>query len=128
MKIPKDLFYTKTHEWVKDLGNGKARVGVTDHAQDKMGDVVYVELPAEGDSFAAGDELAVIETQKATAEVYAPMAGTVFAVNGEAVEQPERINEACYETWLVELTDAAFTGLLTAGEYEAFLKSGEERE
>ena len=124
MKIPSELQYTKTHEWVQIKGDGTVRVGITDHAQQQMGDIVFVELPLEGDVFAAGEEMAVLETQKAASEVYAPVAGVVTAVNEEAADKPELINEDCYGAWLVEL-QADAQGLMSAAEYTEFLKSEE---
>lgn len=124
MNIPSELQYTKTHEWVQVRGDGTVRIGITDHAQQQMGDIVFVELPLEGDTFAAGDEMAVLETQKAASEVYAPVSGEVTAVNEGAAEKPELINEDCYGAWLVEL-QADARGLMSAAEYAEFLKSEE---
>lgn len=124
MNIPGDLLYTKSHEWVRVKGDGTLRIGITDFAQQQLGDIVFVELPLEGDTFSAGDEMAVIETQKAASEVYAPVSGEVTAVNEEAAEKPEMINDDCYGAWLVEMKADA-QGLLSAGEYEQFLKSEE---
>lgn len=124
MNIPNELQYTKTHEWVKVLGDGTLRIGITDHAQQQMGDIVFVDLPIEGDTFAAGEEMAVLETQKAASEVYAPVSGEVTAVNEEAAEKPELINEDCYSAWLVELQGEA-KALLSAAQYKEFLKSEE---
>ena len=124
MKIPSELQYTKTHEWVRVKGDGTVRIGITDHAQQQMGDIVFVELPFEGDSFAEGDEMAVLETQKAASEVYAPVAGEVTAVNEAVADKPELVNEDCYGAWLVEL-QADAQGLLSAAEYEEFLKNEE---
>ncbi len=124
MNIPGELLYTKSHEWVRVKGDGTLRIGITDYAQNQMGDIVFVELPLEGDTFSAGEEMAVIETQKAASEVYAPVSGEVTAVNEEAAEKPEMINEDCYRAWLVEM-EAEAQGLLSAAEYEQFLKSEE---
>ncbi len=124
MNIPNELQYTKTHEWVKVQDDGTLRIGVTDHAQEQMGDIVFVDLPIEGDTFAQGEEMAVLETQKAASEVYAPVSGEVTAVNEEAAEKPEMINEDCYNAWLVELQGEA-KGLMSAAQYKEFLKSEE---
>lgn len=124
MNIPSELLYTKSHEWVRVKGGGTLTIGITDFAQNQMGDIVFVELPIEGDTFAAGEELAVIETQKAASEVYAPVSGEVTAVNEGIAQKPERINEDCYGAWLVEMRADA-QGLMSAAEYEAFLKSEE---
>lgn len=124
MNIPNELQYTKTHEWVKVQDDGTLLIGITDHAQGQMGDIVFVDLPIEGDTFAQGEEMAVLETQKAASEVYAPVSGEVTAVNEEAAEKPEMINEDCYSAWLVELQGEA-KGLLSAAQYREFLKSEE---
>jgi glycine cleavage system H protein len=124
MNIPSELMYTKTHEWVQVQGDGTLRIGITDHAQKELGEIVFVDLPLEGDTFDAGDEMAVLETQKAASEVYAPVAGEVLAVNEDIVEKPELINVACYNAWLVEI-QGTVNGLLSARQYEEFLKSEE---
>ncbi len=124
MNIPNELLYTKSHEWVRVKGDGTLRIGITDFAQKQMGDIVFVELPLVGDTFAAGDELAVIETQKAASEVYAPVSGEVTAVNEGVIEKPELVNDDCYGAWLVEM-NAEAQGLMSAAQYEEFLKSEE---
>ena len=124
MNIPNELQYTKTHEWVKVQDDGTLLIGITEHAQEQMGDIVFVDLPIEGDTFAQGDEMAVLETQKAASEVYAPVSGEVTAVNEEAAEKPEMINEDCYNAWLVALQGEA-KGLMSAAQYKEFLKSEE---
>lgn len=122
MNIPKELQYTKTHEWVRIIDAQTVRVGVTDYAQKEMGDIVYIDMPLVGDTFAVDEELAVLETQKAAAEVYAPVAGGVLAVNDAVSDKPELINDACYDAWLVEMSGAP-QALLSAAQYEEFLKS-----
>ena len=124
MNIPNELQYTKTHEWVKVQDDGTLLIGITEHAQEQMGDIVFVDLPIEGDTFAQGDEMAVLETQKAASEVYAPVSGEVTAVNEAAAEKPEMINEDCYNAWLVALQGEA-KGLMSAAQYKEFLKSEE---
>lgn len=126
MNIPSELLYTKTHEWVLEKSDGTYRIGITDFAQKEMGDIVFVDLPLVGDHFAEDEEMAVLETQKAASEVYAPITGKVLAVNEEIVDKPELINEACYETWLVEMNGTVGDGLLNADQYEAFVKSEEK--
>ncbi len=123
MSVPQNLKYTKTHEWILEEG-GKAKVGITDHAQEQMGDLVYVELPEVGDSFAAGENFAVVESVKATSDVEAPVGGKVAAVNEALADEPGAVNEDCYGAWFIELEDVSDDGtLLSAAEYEEFLKS-----
>jgi glycine cleavage system H protein len=103
MSIPQDLFYTKTHEWVS-LENGIATIGITDFAQSQLSDLTFVELPEAGTSFGAGDEAAVVESVKAAADVYAPVAGEVVEVNGDLEDSPELINKDAFGAgWLFKL-------------------------
>ena len=125
MAVPTELLYTKSHEWVKKLDNGNALVGITDHAQEAMGDLVFVELPQEDDTFSAGDSFAVVESVKAVSDVYCPIGGTVVAVNSDLEDDPAKINEDCYEAWLAEFKDIDLGDLLTAEEYEKVLAEGE---
>lgn len=123
MNIPNDVCYTKSHEWVKFVEDGSATVGLTDYAQNELGDLVFVNLPMPGDTFAAGDTFADVESVKAVSDVYSPVTGTVAEVNEELADAPQTINEAPYDAWLVrfdEITDQE--DLLTAEEYEAFVK------
>jgi glycine cleavage system H protein len=127
--IPEDLRYTEAHEWVRDLGDGVVRVGITDHAQSQLGDVVFVQLPEVGDTLAAGAAVGEVESTKSVSDIYAPLAGTVVAVNGELQEHPELINSGPYEAgWMLDLRladggsagseallDAAAYGELTGG-------------
>ncbi|NMH98148.1 glycine cleavage system protein GcvH [Pseudonocardia acidicola] len=102
--IPDDLRYTEAHEWVRELGDGVVRIGITDHAQEQLGDVVFVQLPAVGDSFATGDALGEVESTKSVSDIYAPLAGEVVAVNDALENTPELINSGAYEAgWIVEL-------------------------
>jgi glycine cleavage system H protein len=103
MSIPGNLKYTSTHEWVKTETNGTVTVGITHHAQELLGDMVFVENPAVGRQLAAGEECAVVESVKAAADVYAPIAGKVVAVNDELAEAPEKINEDPYAAWLFKI-------------------------
>ncbi|GAA2877066.1 glycine cleavage system protein GcvH [Pseudonocardia halophobica] len=101
---PDDLRYTEAHEWVRVLDGNRVRVGVTDHAQEQLGDVVFVQLPAVGDSFAQGDALGEVESTKSVSDIYAPLAGEVVAVNQALEDSPELINSAAYgDGWIVEL-------------------------
>jgi len=107
-EIPGDLKFMKSHEWIRIEGDGKATVGISDHAQGLLGDLVYVELPAIGDRLEAGNTCAVVESVKAASDVYAPITGTVTAINSALADAPEVINEDAYgEGWLfvVEIED-----------------------
>lgn len=125
MTIPKDLLYSKEHEWLKIEGN-VALIGVTDYAQNAMGDVVFVELPEEGGELDAGDSFGVIESVKAVSDIYAPIAGKVIKINEKLLDSPELINGDPYgEGWIVELEvsgDIESMSLMSAEEYEEFLK------
>ncbi len=126
MATPKDRKYTKEHEWVK-IDSGSAYVGITDHAQSELGDIVYVELPVVGTTLDAGKVLAVVESVKAVSEVFSPLTGEVLSVNTELDKAPELLNQAPYEQHIAVLKaeDAtAAAGLLTAEEYDAFLSEG----
>ncbi|WP_374247835.1 glycine cleavage system protein GcvH [Thermomonas sp.] len=107
-EIPGDLKFLKSHEWVRVEGGGKATIGISDHAQGLLGDLVYVELPNVGDSIEAGNACAVVESVKAASDVYAPVSGKVLEVNAALVDKPETINEDAYgDGWLfvIEITD-----------------------
>jgi len=121
MQIPKDLFYTEEHEWIRRVGDSFVRVGISDYAQDQLGDVVYVELPSEGNSLAKEDLLAEIESTKSVGEIYAPFAGKVKAVNQAVADAPELVNTSPYdEGWLADLElEGEFSedGLLDAEAY-----------
>ncbi|HJD84505.1 glycine cleavage system protein GcvH [Kitasatospora aureofaciens] len=123
--IPADLKYTRDHEWV--LLQGKtARVGITNYAQRQLGDIVFVELPKEKDKFDRGQPFGTVESVKSVSELYAPLSGTVAAVNQDLNEAPEDINGDPYgDGWMIELTLTSadeLKDLLTAAEYEAYLK------
>lgn len=126
MSIPADLKYAKTHEWARLEADGTVTVGITHHAQDLLGDMVFVENPAPGRQLAAGEECAVVESVKAASDVYAPIAGEVVAVN-EAVESaPESINQDPYAAWMFKLKPAnaaELDGLLDAAAYAAHVES-----
>ena len=118
--VPDDLRYLDTHEWVRQ-DDDTATVGVSDFAQDELGDVVFVELPDEGDELTAGEDFGVVESIKAVSDVYAPVSGTVTAVNDDLIDRPELLNEDPYgDGWLLalELTDESeLDGLLSPDEY-----------
>ncbi|HKM00544.1 MAG TPA: glycine cleavage system protein GcvH [Sedimentibacter sp.] len=102
MKLLEDLKYVESHEWVRVEGN-KAYIGITDYAQDKLGDVVYVEVPDVGTVVEAGDQFVVLESVKAASDVYAPISGTVVEVNEELEDNPALINESAFEAWIVAI-------------------------
>jgi glycine cleavage system H protein len=122
MNTPEDLLYTDEHEWIKKLGGSKVRVGITDYAQDQLGDVVYVELPEVGKTVAKDDLMVEIESTKSVGEVYAPFAGTIAGVNVAVSATPELVNTNPYEEgWLVEIDiegEMSEEGLLDAGAYK----------
>lgn len=123
--LPEDLVYTEEHEWVRRGADGICRVGITAFAQDELGEVVFVDFPEVGESFAAGDEVGSIESVKAVAEVYTPLGGEVVAVNGSLEDEPEKVNSDPYgEGWLFELrceSEAELDKLLSAQQYEDFV-------
>ena len=120
MNVPKELLYTKSHEWVKKLDDGSVLVGLSDKAQSDLGDLVFVNLPAVGDSFAAEDTLCDVESVKAVSDVYAPVNGTVTEVNENLLDTPEAINKDPYGTWIAKLTDVSgLEDLLDADAYIA---------
>ena len=122
MTFPEELKYTKTHEWVKFLDDQTALIGITDYAQDQLGDLVFVNLPAEGDAVNAGESFADVESVKAVSDVNSPVSGTVTKVNEELADQPELMNSAPYEAWFAEVGEITGTDeLLSAAEYEAFV-------
>ena len=111
MNTPDDLRYSVEHEWVRTVG-GRVRVGITDYAQDALGDIVYVELPAVGTEVTVGGKLGEVESTKSVSEIYAPVAGTITAVNDALPDAPEQINEDPYgEGWICELELAADGGV-----------------
>lgn len=130
MIIPRELKYTKDHEWTR-MEDGFAVVGITDYAQNKLGSIVFVELPPTGKSFRKGETLLNVDSVKTVAEVYAPLSGGVLEVNESLREQPEKINQDPYgQGWMVKLTiaDSAEWGtLLTPEAYEAFVAEEEEK-
>ena len=118
MNIPEDLQYTKSHEWVRIEGD-TATIGITDHAQDELGDVVFVELPEEGDTFDAGESFGTVESVKAVSDLYTPVGGEVVEVNSTLEDAPEKINDDPYgEGWIVKLRTTDEADLLSPVEYE----------
>ncbi|MFJ7908171.1 glycine cleavage system protein GcvH [Kitasatospora sp. NPDC096204] len=126
--IPTNLKYTDDHEWVETLGKDRARVGITDYAQKQLGDIVFVELPEVGDKLEAGRAFGTVESVKSVSELYAPLSGTVAAVNTDLNDEPESVNSDPYgDGWIIELTPTRadeLKGLLSAARYQAVV-SGE---
>jgi glycine cleavage system H protein len=122
MDVPDELRYSSDHEWLRAEGR-RVRIGITDYAQDALGDIVFIELPAVGDKVGTGDSLSEVESTKSVSDVYAPVSGTVVEVNGELVDAPERMNEDPYgEGWIcvIELdSDGDLSNLLDAAGYRA---------
>lgn len=118
--VPDNLKYTESHEWIEILENGNIRVGITEHAQSALGDIVFVELPEE-DSYAAGDDCGVVESVKTASDIYAPIAGTVVTVNDALEDSPELINESPYDDgWIFEMElddENDLQDLMSAEEY-----------
>lgn len=125
--VPGDLKYSKSHEWVKDNGDGTVTVGITEHAQGLLGDMVFVEVPETGTTFSAGDDAAVVESVKAASDVYSPVSGEVSEGNEALADTPETINSDAFgEGWIfkIKLSDAAeLNGLLDAEAYQALVDS-----
>ena len=126
MTIPADLKYTKSHEWVRQEADGSVAVGITHHAQELLGDMVFVENPVLGRKLTQGEECAVVESVKAASDVYAPLAGEVVAANAEVENAPEAINQDAYAAWMFKLKPdnaADLAGLLDAAAYQALVDS-----
>jgi glycine cleavage system H protein len=123
MPYPADLKYTKEHEWIKVDGSN-ATVGITDYAQESLGDIVFVDLPKVGAEITAGKTFGTVESVKAVSDLYAPASGTVTEVNGELATAPEKINKDANQTWMVKVTlknPGELNGLLSAADYEKFV-------
>jgi glycine cleavage system H protein len=122
MSVPGDLQYTKSHEWVR-VEDGVATIGITDHAQDELGDVVFVELPETGATLAPGDSFGAVESVKAVSDLYSPVGGEVVEVNSALEDSPEKINEDPYgEGWILKLQISDEGDLLSAADYEKLLE------
>ena len=123
MTLQNDRKYTSSHEWLLDLGNGSYRVGLSDFAQNALGDIVFIDLPQPGDTITAEASLGVVESVKAVSEVLSPVSGTVTATNEVLSAAPESINADPYGAWLVEVNDVTgFAELMDAAAYEAFYR------
>ncbi len=120
-EFPSELKYSKEHEWIRIDEDGNAIIGITDHAQELLGDMVYIELPEVGDFVATGDETGVVESVKAASDVYAPISGEIIEINDELIDSPENVNNDPYDSgWLYKMTvenEEDFANLLTADEY-----------
>jgi len=126
MNIPADLKYTPSHEWVRVEADGTLTVGITHHAQDLLGDMVFIENPAPGRTLAKGEECAVVESVKAASDVYAPVAGEVVAANGDVESSPESVNKDAYAAWMFKLKPANagdVAELLDAAAYQKLVES-----
>jgi len=124
MSYPKEFRYTKEHEWIK-VDGGSATIGITDHAQDSLGDIVFVELPKTGSSVEAGKSFGTVESVKAVSDLFAPVSGTVTEVNESLATAPEKVNSDAHGSWMIKVTlkdPAQVNGLMTAEQYEAFVK------
>lgn len=122
MNVPATLKYTRSHEWVRTEANGTITVGITDHAQELLGDLVFIDLPDIGEVLVAEQEAAVVESVKAAADVYAPLAGTVIELNTAVADAPELVNQDAYAAWLFRMKPvdvADLETLLDAAEYTA---------
>lgn len=126
MTIPADLKYTKSHEWARLEADGSVTVGITHHAQELLGDMVFVENPVLGRKLAQDEECAVVESVKAASDVYAPIAGEVIAANADLEDAPEALNQDAYAAWMFKLKPdnaADLDGLLDAAAYQALVDS-----
>lgn len=125
MNIPRNLSYTKSHEWVQPIGDNAVRVGLTDYAQSELGDLVFVNLPAVGDELTVEETFADVESVKAVSDVYSPVTGVVSAVNELLMDDPALINNDCYDAWLVEVSQVTLPDeLLGPEEYEMLINEG----
>ena len=122
MNNPTNLLYAKSHEWVQDMGDGTFRIGLTDYAQNELGDLVFVNLPQEDDEVAAGEAFGDVESVKAVSDVFSPVSGVVCAINEELLDHPEMINQDAYGAWMIQVKEVSNKEeLLDAAAYEAFL-------
>ena len=124
LNIPDDVRYSEDHEWAYKTGKN-FRIGISDYAQDQLGDIVYVEFPEVGDSFEKGEEFGSLESVKAVSELYMPMSGEVVAINEDLAESPEGINSDCYENWIIEIKPSdpsEYKELMNADDYLEMLK------
>jgi glycine cleavage system H protein len=127
--VPENLKYTKTHEWVQVLDDGTITVGITDHAQDQLGDMVFIELPETGTTLNAGEDCAVVESVKAASDVYTPVSGEIIAANENIVDSPELVNKDPYgDGWIFRIKpsdESDMDNLLSASDYSEFVATEE---
>ncbi|MGI4813336.1 MAG: glycine cleavage system protein GcvH [Janthinobacterium lividum] len=123
MNIPADLKYTESHEWIRVEADGSLTIGITDHAQEALGDIVFLELPAAGKQVSAGDTVAVVESVKAASDIYAPVSGEIVAANDELSSSPERVNSSPYESWLYKLKPSGDVDTASLLSSDAYAKS-----
>ncbi|HET9669456.1 MAG TPA: glycine cleavage system protein GcvH [Casimicrobiaceae bacterium] len=122
MNVPNGLKYTDTHEWLRREDDGSVAIGITDHAQKALGDLVYIELPAVGREVTAGEACAVVESVKAASDVYAPIAGEVVAANSALTGTPEAVNEDAYAAWLFRIRPSDADALASFMDADAYQK------
>lgn len=123
MNIPKELKYTKSHEWMKYEEDGTVLIGITDYAQSELGDLVFVNLPEEGDEVTAGEAFGDVESVKAVSDINSPVSGSVSEINEDLLDAPQSINEDPYGAWFIRVSDVTETEeVLDADAYEAFVK------
>jgi len=129
-QVPSELKYTRDHEWVRVDDDGTVTIGITDHAQQELGDLVFVEVPEVGTTFASGDAAAVVESVKAASDVYSPVSGEVVEANEDLADAPETINNDAFgEGWIFRVRvedDEALNELMSADEYEEFVNEGDD--
>jgi len=123
MNVPGNLKYTASHEWIRSEPDGTVTIGITDHAQSALGDLVFVELPAVDRKLAAGEACAVVESVKAASDVYAPLAGDVVAINDAVTSSPELVNQDAYAAWLFRMRPADTNALATLLDAAAYTKT-----
>lgn len=124
--MKKELLFTKTHEWVQFINETTVRVGISDYAQKELGDLVFINLPEEGDEVVVGDTFADVESVKAVSNVYSPVTGTVKAINEDLLDQPELVNNKPFDAWFVEIEDVSETeDFLSEDEYDALNREEE---
>ena len=126
MNVPANLKYAKSHEWVKQEADGSLTVGISDHAQQALGDIVFLELPEAGRIVNSGEECAVVESVKAASDIYAPVSGEIIAANSAVIEAPESVNQDAYAAWLFKIkptNPAEYAALLDAAAYSKVAES-----
>ena len=127
MKCPKELKYVKSHEWVREEGD-TVKIGITDFAQESLGDLVFINLPEEGDEVQTGEVFADVESVKAVSDVYSPVSGVVVKVNGELADHPELVNQDPYGTWMIEVSEVQeHEEFMDSETYEAYLETDEAK-